>query len=300
MDIDSLDLKLLRAFQLVAQNGNLRLAAARLNQSIPAVSNKLRRLEDSLGVQLFERLPNRLILTRTGRGFLDEVEQLFGQAEHTLRYLSQKAVIKGRLSVSTGSDHYWRFSPKISRFLMQHPEVDLSLQVHHSVEALEALGRGELDVSIGVFSHIPKTLQEEVLTETSLCLVCQEGDPILRRTPPKLSELAQRRLILLPQHTETRRVVERLLAKARIKLGSVIEVANCQTAGVMVREGVGVGLLHTKCVEFAPLPGTRAMPLDPGLARVSFSAVYRQRDAGSPLIRAFLDGMAAEGPAERR
>ena len=50
MDIDSLDLKRLQAFHLVAKHGSLRLAALRLNQTIPAISTRLKRLEEELGV----------------------------------------------------------------------------------------------------------------------------------------------------------------------------------------------------------------------------------------------------------
>lgn len=288
MTIDSLDWRLLRAFNLVARYGSLRLAAEQLNQTIPAVSFKIKRLEEGLGVQLFERMPNRMVLTRTGRGFMEEVDLLFGQADHALRYLAQKSTIHGRLAVSIGSDHSGFFAARISRFLMQYPEVEFSLKVTHSAEALKALGRGELDVSVGIFSQVPKQLKEQIITQTSLCLLCHKDDALLMRNPPRLSELANRRLILLPRHAETRRVTEGLLESAGVQVDSVIEVANCQTAGLLVREGVGVGILHTKCMEHANAEGTRWIGLDQKIANVSFSAVYRRRDISSQIIRTFL------------
>ena len=294
MDIGSLDWRLLQAFQLVARHGSLKQAAARLNQTVPAVSIKIKRLEEGLGVQLFERLPNRMVLTRTGLGFLEEVDLLFGQAEHALSFLSQKASIRGRLSVSIGSDHSWFFVPRISKFLMRYPEVELSLQVYHAADALDALARGDLDVCTGIFPNIPKTLEERIIMRTSLCLLCREDDPLLERTPPRLSELAYRRLILLPRHAETRHLTERVLEGAGVKVDTVIEVANCQTAGMLVREGVGVGILHTRCVEHFTAEGTRWSSLDKALAQVSFSAVYRPRDINFPLVRTFLAQMTSD------
>ena len=74
LNLDTLDLRRLRAFHLVAKHGGLRLAAGRLKQSIPAISAKIRKLEDELGFELFERLPNKLLLTIAGERFLREVD----------------------------------------------------------------------------------------------------------------------------------------------------------------------------------------------------------------------------------
>ena len=63
LDLDTLDLKRLRAFLLVAKNGSLRHAASALNLSIPAVSIQIHKLEQELGVALFERAGRRLTLT---------------------------------------------------------------------------------------------------------------------------------------------------------------------------------------------------------------------------------------------
>lgn len=302
MDLEALDFKRLRAFQLVARQGNLRLAARRLGQTIPAISSKLKKLEDDLGITLFERLPNRLILTESGARFLGEVEQLFERAEQLLGAVSPKeAQLSGRLAVSIGSDHSWFFAPRLSRFLRLHPGAELSLQVYHSADAIAALIRGELDISIGIFPSLPKTLESEVIVETTLSLVCQKGHPLLDRRPPRLADLAHNRLIVLPRHAQTRKLIARMMADIGTNPNDMIEVANCQTASIFVENGVGVALVHTLCMQHAQHSHDISWAdLGQHFGSIAFSVVYRRGAIRSPLINALLEELTRSQPPHHR
>ncbi len=294
MDLDSLDLKKLRAFYLVARHGNLRLAAARLKQTVPAISSKLRRLEDELGVELFERMPNRLILTPAGIRFLVEVEAVFDRAEQALASLTSKETPAGRISISIGSDHSWYFAPKLSQFLKLYPSVELSLQVYRASDAVQALLRGELDIAIGIFPKLPKTLEQETIVESSLSLACAPGHPLLKRGSAKLADIARERLILLPKHAETRKLVDKALDKTAVKEDSVIEVANCQTASVFVQEGVGVAIVHSLCMAHAKTPNVEWVDLGQHFGKVAFSVVYRRGATRSVIIAALIEQLSKD------
>ncbi|HVY58771.1 MAG TPA: LysR family transcriptional regulator [Xanthobacteraceae bacterium] len=292
MDVESLDLKKLRAFHLVARHGNLRLAASRLNQTVPAISSKLRRLEEDLGIELFERLPNKLILTAAGEKFLREVDAVFERVEQAIATLSSGTTPGGRLAVSIGTDHSWYSAPKISNFLKRFPGVELRLQVYRASDALRALARGELDVSIGVFPKLPKALEREVIAESSLSLVCMADDPLLRRQPPKLADIARHRLIVLPRHAETRKLLDKAMANGSIQASSIIEAANCQTAATFVEMGVGVAIVHTLCMGHHHARNLRCVDLGQHFGKIAFSVVYRRGGLRSPLIRGLLEEMA--------
>ncbi len=292
MDLDALDLKKLRAFHLVARHGNLRLAASRLNQTVPAISSKLRRLEEDLGIELFERLPNKLILTGAGEKFLREVDGVFDRVEQALATLSSGPSPGGRLSVSIGTDHSWYSAPKISQFLTRFPGVELRLQVYRASDALRALARGELDVSIGVFPKLPKALDREVIAESTLSLVCTAEHPLLRRQPPKLADIARHRLIVLPRHAETRKLVDKAMADGGIRPNSIIEAANCQTASTFVEMGVGVAIVHSLCGGHLHSRNVRCLDLGQHFGKIAFSVVYRRGGLRSPLIRGLIEELA--------
>jgi DNA-binding transcriptional LysR family regulator len=294
MDIDSLDLKRLQAFHLVAKHGSLRLAALRLNQTIPAISTRLKRLEEELGVLLFERLPNRLVLTQVGTQFLAEAEALLEHAQQTLLSLNTASASPGgRISISTGFDHSWYFAPRIGQFLKKHPEAKLHMSVVKAADALRGLLAGDLDISVGIFPKVPKTLKKEVIVDTTLSLVCQPGDALLRSWPPSVAELSRRTLILFPSHSDTRKTVEKGFSSASTARQSVIEVASCQTASTFVEMGIGVGVVHSLCVGHAHPPNVRWVELGPNFGTIPFCAVYRRGTKPSSLMRALLSELAA-------
>jgi DNA-binding transcriptional LysR family regulator len=292
LDLDTLDLKRLRAFQLVARNGSLRVAATRLKQTIPAISGKIRKLEEELGFDLFERLPNRLVLTRAGEKFLREVDGIFERAEQALGTLQSKPAPQQRLSVSVGSDHAWYFAPKIRDFLARYPEVALGFRVYKSAEALEALDRGQVEISFGIFPDVPRTLDKKIMVSSTLSLAYNPQEFGPARKPASLADLARHRLIVPPQSTVTRRLIEKNLRKDIDRAASLIEVPTCETAATFVEMGVGPAIVHSLCIERMLSRHVQAMDLGPKAGLVHFSAVYRKGALKNPLVKALLEQVA--------
>ena len=289
---DELDLKLLKAFRLVARHGGLQPAARRLNQTIPAISGKLRRLEEDLGVTLFERTPNRLVLTEVGRRFLNEADAVVARAERAIASLREPAEPLGRLAVSIGSDQTWFFAPRISAFLKRFPRVELSLSVLQASDALHRLRQGELDLAIGVFPPLPAEFEQRLVVDTTLSLLCPKRHPLLRRASPTLDEIARHRLIVLPKHAETRKLVDRALSLANVESLNMIEVANCETASTFVELGVGVALVHSICCGGAKGDAVRRTDLGRQLGKVGFSLVSRVETRENTLLATLVERLA--------
>lgn len=293
MDLDSLDLKKLRAFHLVAKHGNLRLAAARLGQTIPAVSAKLRRLEEDLHLALFERLPNKLVLTAVGQNFLRDVEAIFDQAERALSSVAASTSYTGRLSVSIGNGQSWYFAPRLSKFLEAFPNVDLNLNVYRAPDALRALKAAELDLSIGIFPNPPKSLQSHVVVESPLSLVCPADHPLLRKQPLKVVDILSHRLIVLSGYKETRRLVDTAIAKTKMRPKRLIEVPNCATALTFVESGIGVAIVHSLWINQANSRKVRWIDLGQQFGKVSYRILYRKTSLSSPALRSLLDHLVS-------
>lgn len=293
MLLDEIDMKKLRAFQLVAKNGSLRVAADRLKQSIPAISAKIRRLEEDFGVALFERLPNKMILTSAGKRFVREIDALFEKAEQVIESLVSEQ-LAGRLTVSIGSDHSRYFAPRVSQFLSKHPDVELSLQIHRSGDAIHALQRGDVDVAIGIFRDLPRGIERKVLTEATVSLVYPRGHALGKGRSPTLRDIVSQRLVLLAASSETRRIVDEGFAKASLQVGRVIEVANCGTAKLFVEQGAGIALVHSLSV--ADNKSTLFQSIDLGhfFKKIEFSAVYRAGALRSSLTRGLLDELTRD------
>ena len=296
LDLDTLDLKRLRAFQLVARQGSLRVAAEHLGLTIPAVSGQLRKLEADLGLALFDRLPNKLMLTQAGERFLREAEGVIARAEQALTSLQEKAP-EGRLAVSVGSDHAWYFAPRIRSFFDRYPRVALSLSVYKSADAIAALESGALDVSFGIFRAPPARLERQVIEETTLSIAWNPQELGPRKRPTGPADLANQRVMTPPGSTVTRAIIDKHLGPALAKAQTIIEAPTCETAATFVEMGVGMAIVHTLCIERRLSPRVRSLDLGPRGGKVAFCALYRRGALRQPLVRALVEQLA--GPRGR-
>jgi DNA-binding transcriptional LysR family regulator len=295
LQLDTLDLRRLRAFHLVAKHGSLRVAATRLAQSIPAISAKIRKLETELGFDLFERLPNKLVLTIAGERFLHEVDGIFERAEQALASLNATAP-EGRLTMSVGSDHAWFYAPKIRRFLNRYPKVSLSLRVYKSADAVVAIDQGDIDVGFGIFPELPKRLERMVIETTTLSIAYNPAEiPQTRRKPTRLADLGRQRIIVPPGSTATRRFITGGVGREWNQDATVIEAPTCETAATFVEMGVGVAFVHTLCVERHRSRHVHTIDLGSKGGELAFCAVYRKRSLSLPLVDALLDEIKQSG-----
>ena len=291
---EDLDLKKLKAFQLVARHGSLRVAAARLRITVPAVSFQIKRLEEDLGSSLFERTSGGLVLTDVGERFVDEVDAILKRVEKALNNLPSKAAPAQQLSIATSSDVVWFFMPRISDFLTRHPHIRLHYRIYHSSEIVARMMRGDLDVGIGYFINPPPSLQKEVVVETGLTLACPPGHPLLRRRPVRLEDIARHRLIVLPHQSATRRMLDQVFAEAGIKPNDFMEAGNCQAAREFAERGIGAAIVYSICMDHPRSTRLRYVDISGLFSMMEFSLVNRKATARDPTVQSFLEAMSTE------
>jgi DNA-binding transcriptional LysR family regulator len=285
MNIDQLDLKKLRAFHLVVKFGSLRRAAARLNLTVPAVSFSIRRLEKQLDLTLFQRLPNRMVLTPAGERVAQGVELIFQEISSVFTPIAFQSMPKGRLKMSVNSDLAWYFIPRIAAFIKANPDVELGLDIRSSSEALAEVQRGDVDLGIGRYSKVPKGIERERIAESSVSLACPRDHPLLRRNAPQIEDIARYKLVTLPSRNSTRRLINAAFSKAGVKTRSCIEAGTCQTVCSFVESGLGIGLIHSLCAGRERKGQLRYIDLSHCFGTVEFSVVYRK---GAPATPGFV------------
>ena len=286
---EGLDLRKLRAFQLVARHGGLRAAAKRLQVTVPAVSFLIRKLEDELGVELFQRLPRGLSLTPAGSNLLKASATIFDSVEKALSTIDDHGQLEGQLSISTSSDSVSYFTPKISAFIKRHPGVKLRHYIHTSDYTLRLVNSGTIDIGLGNFSRQRQGLAKDAVTQSGLSLLCLEDDIRFGKGTVRLPDLAQSRIILPPDRSLTRRVIEQAFAKVGAKCSDVIETGSCHTARDFVRSGIGTAIIHVICGSRLSLRGLRQIDLSTSFPKIELSAIYRREIGHSSLPRAFID-----------
>src|SRR5256885_561747 len=165
------------AFLAVGTFGGFRRAAEALRLTQPAVSARIRALEDSLSVRLFERGKHGMALSAAGRALRPHAEQLLHavalarQAVHDLRPASGGALrIAAVLSICT-----YLLPDVLKRFQTAYPKVLITVRSGHSKEVLEMVLRGEAEIGLARSVHHPE-VETLSLRDDPLILVARPAE----------------------------------------------------------------------------------------------------------------------------
>src|SRR3984957_16944269 len=145
-----MELRPLRYFVAVAEEGHVPRAAERLGIQQPPLSQQIRALERELDAQLFRRKPRGVELTPAGRALLDEARAILARTEKAIAATKRAAHGEsGRIGIGfTSSASFHPFVPRAIRaFRESHPLVALALEESGTVELVEALRRQTLDAA---------------------------------------------------------------------------------------------------------------------------------------------------------
>ncbi|MEH3543681.1 LysR family transcriptional regulator [Klebsiella variicola] len=146
--LHSLDIRLLRAFAVVAEENNISRAAQRLFISQPPLSRHMRQLEAQLGVTLFQRHSKGLILTDAGREVLEIIRPMLALQERTLAALSQLSAHSPqplRLGLTTAFEQ--GIFAAVESALSDHTRT-LHITRHASPALAQQVRKGKLDAAL--------------------------------------------------------------------------------------------------------------------------------------------------------
>ncbi|HTO55091.1 MAG TPA: LysR family transcriptional regulator [Myxococcota bacterium] len=152
MNLNSIDLNKLRTFLAVAERGGVSPAAAALALTRSAVSQSVAGLEGSLGVQLFDRVGRKLVLTREGRTLARRFGRLHAELSSTLEWvMSSEREVRGlvRLGLFLGASRA-RVAGFLARFAASHPRVQVKLLYGAHAELRELLAANRLDFALAL------------------------------------------------------------------------------------------------------------------------------------------------------
>ncbi|MGH7354284.1 MAG: LysR substrate-binding domain-containing protein, partial [Candidatus Rokuibacteriota bacterium] len=232
------------AFLAVGTFGGFRRAADALRVTQPAVSARIKALEESLGVALFDRGGKGLALSPAGRAFRPHAEQLLHavalarQAVHDLRPQSGGALqIAAALSICT-----YLLPDVLKRFQAAHPKTLITVRSGHSKEVLEMVLAGEAELGLARSLQHPE-VETLSLRDDPLVLVAGGDARPTRPGRARLEDVAARPLIFFDRGSSDWTLTHGLFRRAGLVPNVVLEVDTIETAKRMVERGIGLAFL---------------------------------------------------------
>lgn len=284
-----MDLKKLRAFYVVGEHGSLQKAANYLRLTCPAISVQLKKLERELGVRLFNRQSNKLVLTEQGRVVLNEARHVFEALMAFKEAISvEPQMYSGKLTISLGTDLSKFFAPRIAAFSQNHPGLRITILSRPSAEALSSLLEGAVDVAIGWFPKVPRCIQKRPLLNSTMHLIIPNDHPLSRKKKLSLADIAGTRLILHRGRAAARRLIDSSFHKCGIQIDDILEVEICESIVEFVRLGLGIGFVHAICLP-KQMNLIRSLNMKHEFGTIEISMIYRKSLTSQPSYQAFID-----------
>lgn len=207
MRFDSRLLSGIGVISAVVEAGSFARAGEALGLTQPAVSRAVARLEERVGIRIFNRTARAISLTDEGRRFYEAVAPLLaGIEEAAVDAGGSKGIVRGRLRVNVdGTFGHFVLASRISRFLELYPELFVEISVRDRMGDLVADG---IDVAIRFGEPEPSALEARLLLETPV-LTCASSAYLARHgTPRHPNDLMQGHHCLLIRDPATGRPFE--------------------------------------------------------------------------------------------
>ena len=191
------ELRRLRYAVAVADELNFTRAAERLGVSQQVLSEQIRRLEDELGLQVFDRTTRRVRVTSHGRQILDEARAVVGAADalrdRARRLASAQAgVVRLGYSRSTAFDT----APLVSAVTEARPELRVEVREVPSRQLPQAVRDGDVDVALSRWADDTDQLFAHTLRRLRSGVILRAGDALAGRAEVALGDLAGRSLVM--------------------------------------------------------------------------------------------------------
>lgn len=247
-------LRELEAFRGVARLGSFTRAAKSLNMSQPALTVRVRRLEDALGVRLLDRTTRSVALTPVGREFLPVVERVLGEigavAVNARDLAGQR---RGLVTVAAlPSIASTLVPPAVAAFRARYPGITIRLRDGVGERVTSLVRAGEADFGIGSPTKRDPELRVSPLTTDPISVVFPPGHPLARLPRVSLEDLPGLPLILMDAGYSVRTLTERAFESIGTPIVPAYEASYVPTALGLVKAGLGVAILaHSAADEAA-------------------------------------------------
>ena len=286
----------LKAFEAAARSESFTRAAVELNVTQGAVSHQVKALEDTLGLKLFHRERQRLILTETGRDYLAVIRDALDQiAVGTERLLQRQE--SGVLTVSTSPDFAakWLVN-RLSRFAEQHPEIDL--RVAAMTQTVD-FARDDVDIAIRHGDGSWPAVDVQRLYSERLFPVCSPKLIAGRNRITKAADLLKFPLLRLEDAKNWTRLFEAAGVKATVPSGPILNRASMLIDAAI--DGQGIALARTALAAWDLINGRLVRPVDVSLKVAhTYWIVSLKAASNIPKVSTFRNWVLAEAAEDTR
>lgn len=284
-----MNLRHFRIFLTVCEAGTMTRAAEIVYMTQPSVSQVIAELEKEYGVRLFERLNHQLHLTVAGehlRSYASHIVNLSEQVKKELADLTSQGSIRIGASLTIGAH---LLPGIITTYRKELPEVEIFTQVDNTSVIEKLIMEDRLDLGLVEGPIYSPHLQEEMLCEDDLIIICGPGHPFWEAAVIDINQLAGKSFIIREPGSGTRDIFERIMSGAGANWKIIGVYNNTEAIKQAVRENLGLAVVPKISIKEEVERGLiRAIDVRGLNLKRNFNLVYHRQKFFTLAMQTFL------------
>lgn len=284
----------LRYLVTLARERHFGRAAEACFVSQPTLSIAIKKLEEELGVMLFERHRHEVLVTPAGEGIIRQAERVLEEAD-TLKGMAQAARDEFQAPLRLGAIFTvgpYLFPGLVRKLKTACPDLLLYLEENYTHVLAEKLARGELDIILVALPFDQPEIQVTPLFDEDFHLLLPANHDWAKRKIVPTGELDQVKLLLLGEGHCFRDQILEACPSVRAPQNGASPGSSLETLRHMVASGLGLTLIPACSEPYLVDDGLATLPLAPPASR-RIVAVWRRRFPRPRAIRALVDTLQA-------
>jgi len=285
-------------FDAVRRAGSIREAARRLHVASSAVNRQILKLEDEVGMPLFERLPGGLKLTAAGEVFARHAIVVLQDAERARSELDAiKGLRTGHIELATVEGVTTDLLPTVIGRMREHyPKVTIGVATMGSRSIPDAVARGAVDLGLAFALQRTAELRQLALGRFRLGALLAPDHPLAGRREVSFATCAEYPLILAKSDLSVHHLLKPAIARAGIDHKGSIETSSVELSKELARRGLGISFQTRIGLEHELRRGTLVhVPLIVGGPVYSDLGLYARAGRALPVaVDAFARALAEE------
>lgn len=203
------DLAELETFLWVVRESSFSIAARKLHLSQPAVTNRIKRLEDKLRVKLLVRTTRRVEPTEDGIFLRDAAEQaVSGLRDALSRFQAVSETKRNRVIVSVTPMLSAAVMPQlIHAYSQRYPDIQIVLRDLPYEQVLRSVAEGQADIGVTALEDTPRGLRFQSLAEEKMLLVVPDRHPLADAGPVTVDMIIAYPVMLLDRYVTLRKLL---------------------------------------------------------------------------------------------
>jgi DNA-binding transcriptional LysR family regulator len=283
-------LRQLEIFVAISRTESVSRAAEVLSLSQSATSTALSELERQFDLQLFDRVGKSLRINETGQQLLPRAVELLDRAKEIENLLQGNAGFGHMKIGATLTVGNYLATILVARFLQEHPESRIQLQVHNTSTIVQQIANHELDLGLieGDCNHPDIAVEPWIADE--LVVFCAPNHSLANQRKVTMTQLLQEQWILREKGSGTRATFDRAFHSHHSELKIRLELEHTEAIKRAVESGLGIGCISRLALKDAFRRGSLVPLSTPSLELGRyFYFLWHKQKYQTTGIREFLD-----------